>query len=189
VPEYAEWLRKADWVPAYERFRRNLQLIGLNDEGDRWVLKNPSHMDALDALMTVFPDALVVQTHRDPVVAVGSACSLAATSSAGWSTVFTGEQLGADVLELLSCEARLFAEARSTYDPAQFVDVAYADLVDDPVGVVRRIHASFDLPWDDDVEAAVAAEHQASREGPRAPKHSYSLNDYGLTEDQVRAAF
>jgi hypothetical protein len=189
VPEYSAWLRKADWVPAYERYRRNLQLIGLNDVGKRWVLKNPSHLDALDALMTVFPDALVVQTHRDPVVCVASACSLAASTTPGWSTVFVGEQLGADVLAMLSTEARVFAEARSRYDAARFVDVQYDDLVADPVGVVRGIHRQWDLPWSDDVEAAVAAEHAASRSGPRAPRHTYALEDHGLTADQVRAAF
>jgi hypothetical protein len=189
VPTYTEWLRKADWTPAYERYRRNLQLIGLNDPGKRWVLKNPSHLEALDALMAVFPDALVVQTHRDPVVAVGSACSLAATTSRGWSTVFEGEQLGADVLDLLATEARCFAEARSAYDPAQFLDVAYADLVTDPIGVVRRIYQEWELPWDDAVESAVVAEHAASKAGPRAPRHEYDLADYGLTEQQVRSAF
>ena len=189
VPSYTAWLRQADWTATYERYRRNLQLIGLNDPTKRWVLKNPSHLEALDALMAVFPDALVVQTHRDPVVAVASACSLAATTSQGWSTVFQGEQLGADVLDLLATEARCFAEARSAYDPAQFVDVAYGDLVTDPVGVVRRIHRAFDLPWDDSVEEAVRGEHVASRAGPRAPRHEYTLADYGLTEDQVRSAF
>jgi hypothetical protein len=153
------------------------------------VLKNPSHLDALDALMKVFPDALVVQTHRDPVVAVGSACSLAEATTAGWSTVFTGEQLGADVLDLLSHETRAFAEARSGYDAAQFLDVQYDDLLADPVGVVARIHRQFDLTWNDEVEGAVAAEHASSRQGPRAPRHDYSLSDYGLTESEVRAAF
>ncbi len=189
VPTYKDWLRKADWTPAYARYRRNLQLIGLNDPGKRWVLKNPSHLEALDALMAVFPDALVVQTHRDPVVAVGSACSLAATTSDGWSTVFRGEQLGVDVLDLLATEARIFAEARARHDRAQFVDVEYDDLVSDPVGVVRGIYAAFDLPWNGDVEAAVRADHEASKAGPRAPRHEYSLADYGLTEEQVRAAF
>jgi hypothetical protein len=153
------------------------------------VLKNPSHLDALDALMTVFPDALVVQTHRDPVVCVASACSLAASTTPGWSTVFQGEQLGADVLDMLATEARTFAEARQRYDAAQFVDVDYEDLVADPVGVARRIHRQWGLPWGESVQAAVEAEHQASRSGPRAPRHRYALVDYGLTETQVRAAF
>ena len=59
--------RSQDWTDAYARHKQNLQLIGLNDPEKRWVLKNPSHMTALDALMTVYPDALIVYTHRDPV--------------------------------------------------------------------------------------------------------------------------
>ena len=65
----------------------------------------------------------------------------------------------------------------------------YDDLVADPVGTVEGIYRAFDLPWTDEVEAAVRAEHEESRRGPRTPKHSYSLADYGLTEEQVRAAF
>jgi hypothetical protein len=189
LPEYTAWLRQADWVPAYERYRRNLQLIGLGDPGKRWVLKNPSHMDALDALMTVFPDALVVQTHRDLVTCVGSACSLAATTTRGWSHVFTEERLGLDVLDLLSHEAALFSRTREKHDPAQFVDVQYDDLVGDPVGTVRGVYDEFGLPWDDAVESAVTAEHRRSREGPRTPRHTYDLADHGLTAAQVRAAF
>lgn len=58
VPSYADWLSRQDWTPSYCRHRRNLQLIGLNDAEKRWVLKNPSHLFALDALMATYPDAL-----------------------------------------------------------------------------------------------------------------------------------
>ena len=51
------------------------------------------------------------------------------------------------------------------------------------------VYDAFDLPWDDAVESAVADEHAASQAGPRAPRHEYALADYGLTEEQVRAAF
>ncbi len=67
------WLRDQDWAGAYRRHRRNLQLIGLNYAGRRWVLKNPSHLFALDALLEVYPDALVIQTHRDPRAAIAVA--------------------------------------------------------------------------------------------------------------------
>ena len=56
---YSAWLAQ-DWTDAYERHKANLQLIGLNDPEKRWVLKNPSHLVALDAMMAVYPDALVV---------------------------------------------------------------------------------------------------------------------------------
>jgi hypothetical protein len=189
VPEYAAWLRGADRVPAYRRYRRNLQLIGLGEPDKRWVLKNPSHLGALPALLEVFPDAVVVQCHRDPVDSVASACSLAATSTAGWSTVFVGEQLGADVLAQQAHEARAFASARATATSGTFVDVEYDDLVSDPVAVVRRLHAELDLPWDEATQQAVEADLAESRSGPRAPRHDYSLAEHGLTEAEVRAAF
>ena len=100
LPGYSAWLRAADWTAAYRRHRRNLQLIGLNDPGRRWVLKNPSHLFALDALLAVYPDALVIQTHRDPRAAIASVCSLAAQASDGWSESFRGPVIGRDQLEL-----------------------------------------------------------------------------------------
>jgi len=32
---------------------------------ERWVLKAPAHMHQLEALLTEYPDALIVLTHRD----------------------------------------------------------------------------------------------------------------------------
>src|SRR5947199_6236756 len=54
IPTYSSWLVEQSWLPAYERHRRNLQLIGLNESSKRWVLKNPSHLFSLDALLAVY---------------------------------------------------------------------------------------------------------------------------------------
>lgn len=189
VPNYSAWLAKQDWTGAYDRHKANLQLIGLNDAEKRWVLKNPSHLVALDAIMAVYPDALVVQTHRDPVVAIASACSLSACASEGWSTVFEGPVVGRTQLDMLSRAVSDFAWARARYDPAQFVDVAYDDFVGDPVRTVRGIYSSFDLDWTPEVAERVGALDAQSRKGGRRPAHTYSLEDYGLTEDEVRSRF
>ena len=136
LPTYSAWLASQDWTDAYRRHRRNLQLIGLPEAGRRWVLKNPSHLFALDALLRVYPDALVIQTHRDPGTAIASVCSLAAQASAGWSTTFTGEVIGRDQLELWASGLERFTAPRARHDPAQFFDVSYDDLAADPVGTV-----------------------------------------------------
>ncbi|WAX56519.1 sulfotransferase [Jatrophihabitans cynanchi] len=189
VPGYSAWLARQNWTPAYARHRRNLQLIGLNDAGKRWVLKNPSHLFALDALLAVYPDALIVQTHRDPRVAVASSCSLSALATRGHSTRFVGGTLGADQLDLLARGAALFAASRARHDPDRFVDVQYEDLVGDPVGTVAGVYAAFGLPFDEQVRAAVTAEDAASRAGARAPAHRYTLADFGLTGADVDARF
>ncbi|GAB10268.1 hypothetical protein GOARA_056_00150 [Gordonia araii NBRC 100433] len=189
VPSYSSWLARQDWTPAYERHRRNLQLIGSNDPEKRWVLKNPSHLFALDALMAAYPDALVVQTHRAPETIVASMCSLAEHATPGWSTTFAGETIGRDQLELWSRGLREFTAARAKYDPAQFVDVDFAELRNDPLGTVDRVYAALGTEPSEQARAAMVALDEESRSGDRKPQHRYNLADYGLTEDQVREAF
>ncbi len=189
LPTYSAWLATQDWTPAYERHRRNLQLIGLNDPGRRWVLKNPSHLFALDALLAVYPDALVVQTHRDPRTIVASSSSLSAHASDGQSTVFRGEVIGRDQLELWARGADLFLAARARHDPAHFVDVQYEDFTADPLGTVESIYARLGAELTDEARAAMVAVHAESRTGPRRPSHTYSLEDFGLTEADVDARF
>jgi hypothetical protein len=189
VPRYTAWLARQDWTDAYARHKQNLQLIGLNDPVKRWVLKNPSHMTALDALMAVYPDALIVYTHRDPVTCIASSCSLSAETTAGHSTTFVGETIGRTQLDLWSRAYAAFHEARPKYDQAQFVDVAFSDLRADPLGTTRRVYERFGLPWTVEVETAIEEIDRESKQGAARPSHTYALADYGLTEDEVRARF
>ena len=189
VPRYSAWLAEQDWTDAYARHKANLQLIGLNDPEKRWVLKNPSHLAALDALMAVYPDALIVYTHRDPVTSIASACSLSAEATLGQSTTFVGEAIGRTQLGMLARSYRAFVEARPAYDAAQFVDVDYRTFVQDPVGTTRGIYETFDIDWTPEAQSAVEEIDRESRSGGKRPAHHYDLADYGLSEEQVRAAF
>jgi hypothetical protein len=189
LPTYAQWLAKEDWTPTYRRYRKNLQLIGLNDVGKRWVLKNPSHLHALDALMATFPDALVVQCHRPAETLMASMCSLAEAATAGCSNAYVGATIGADSLDTWARGLERFNAVRAKHNPAQFYDVDYADFVADPIGTVRAIYKYFDLSLTEPALHAMHEIHAASKKGPRAPKHSYSLEDYGLTAEQVKARF
>jgi hypothetical protein len=189
VPAYSSWLAGQDWTGAYRRHRRNLQLIGLNDAGRRWVLKNPSHLFALDALFAVYPDALVVQTHREPRTAIASVCSLAAQATAGWSDTFRGEVIGADQLELWARGLETFSAERGRHDPARFLDVGYEEFASDPFGTVESIYARFGLPLSGPAADAMRALVADQDAGDSRPAHKYTLADFGLTADQVAERF
>jgi hypothetical protein len=188
VPGYSAWLREQDWAGAYRRHRRNLQMIGLHDGGKRWVLKNPSHLFALRALLAVYPDALVIQTHRAPQAAIASVCSLAAQASAGWSSVFTGKVVGRDQLELWASGLELFTAERARHDPRRFLDVRYDDLVADPMGTVEAIYGHFGLPLSGEAADAMRSLAAASPAGG-GPAHRYSLAEFGLTGEDVDERF
>ena len=189
LPSYSAWLAGQDWTGAYRRHRRNLQLIGLPDRGRRWVLKNPSHLFALDAMLRVYPDALVIQTHRAPRTAIASVCSLAAQASAGWSSAFTGEVIGRDQLELWARGLERFTAVRARHDPARFCDVSYDEFVKHPIPTVEAIYAHFGLTLSAAARDAMRALHAQGAPAPARPAHRYALSDFGLTDDQVDERF
>ncbi|WP_020519699.1 sulfotransferase family protein [Catelliglobosispora koreensis] len=189
IPSYSQWLRQQDWTPAYARHKRNLQLIGMPDAERRWVLKNPSHMFALNAILAVYPDALIVQTHRDPRTAIASVCSLNATASAGWSTVYEGAAVGRAQLDLWDRGLNQFNADRALHNPAQFVDVQYEDFVRDPLAAVESVYAGLGVPLSPEARSAMEALHTESQTGGRKPAHKYALSDFGLTEAAVLERF
>jgi hypothetical protein len=189
IPTYAQWLAGRDWTKSYARHRKNLQLIGSNDPEKRWVLKNPSHLFALDALFATYPDALVVQCHRPAETIMASMCSLAQHTTEGWSNSFTGEVIGRDAMETWSRGLRLFDAERAKHDPAQFYDLDYFEFVRDPIAAVEGVYRQFGIDFTDDARAAMEHSHAESKKGPRAPKHTYSLADYGLTAEEVKERF
>jgi hypothetical protein len=189
LPTYSRWLSGQDWTAAYRRHRRNLQLIGLPDAGRRWVLKNPSHLFALDALLAVYPDALVIQTHREPVAAIASVCSLAEQASRGWSTTFAGHVIGRDQLELWARGLELFTAARARRDPARFCDVDYAAFIADPVAVVESVYDRFGLTLSGRAADAMRALVAGGAGTGARPSHRYALADFGLAAGQVNERF
>jgi hypothetical protein len=195
LPGYSSWVARQEWTAAYRRHKRNLQLIGLPDAGRRWVLKNPSHLFALEALLDVYPDALVIQTHREPSAAIASACSLAAHATAGWSRTFRGAVIGHDQLELWVRGIARFMAARASRDSAMFHDISYDDLVADPIGTIESVYGYFGLTLTGAAADAMRTVQQAIAPGgaaggrAAAPAHRYTLADFGLTSEQVDERF
>jgi len=187
VPRYSAWLAGGDWTPAYRRHRANLQLIGLADDR-RWVLKSPSHLAALDALMSVYPDALLLVTHRDPVVAVASACSLSARATTGWSTTFTGAAIAAPSWGCWPAAGPASRPpAGGTTRPSSWTSSTRrsSPTRSAPSGGLRRARPELDARGG----GGGCRRRRGVPARPRRPAHRYRLADYGLRADEVRAAF
>lgn len=188
VPTYSRWLEQQDQTPAYSMLRRLLQLLTAQEGPDRWVLKTPHHLEWLDTLWTVFPDAIVVMTHRDPVVTVGSFCSMVAHGRGVMSDVVDPKEIGRDWLAKVGRMMDRALAARDARGGRNVIDVQYDDLMRDPLGEVARIRAAASLARDPAAEAAVAAS-LASMPKDRHGSHAYDLADFGLSRDQVAERF
>ncbi|MBW2423884.1 MAG: sulfotransferase [Deltaproteobacteria bacterium] len=170
--------------PAYRRWADNLRLIGLNEPEKRWILKDPNHLYAPEALFATVPEATIVMTHRDPARSIPSVCSLNATARVVHDRVPDLELLGREQLDLWSRGIERFVAAREAR-PERFVDIHFHELRSDPEGVAARIFEQAGLPFE---EKSRKAALEWLRGHPSSP-HPYDAARFGLDEDAIRERF
>ena len=198
VPGYARWLAARGSAFAYGVHRRTMQHLSwqrgarLGAAPRQWLLKMPFHLAELETLVATYPDAVFIQTHREPREFMPSWLSLTESVRSLTSRSCDPAAIGAEQVEFMSRVLGQAARFRSAYPEIdrRFVDVSYLDLTGDPVRVVEEIYRHFGWTLDD--EARTRTERWHARQAARRqtePRHRYSLDTYGLTVPQVDAAF
>ena len=184
---YREWFEAQDLSPSYRYYRNLLKLLDWQRPGERWLLKSPAHLWALDALVELFPDCCIIQTHRDPCEILASYCSMMAALMSTRET-FDKHELGHSVLEHLAHLLERGLAVRNRADPARFIDVDYRDFISDPMATAERIYSHFALPLSGTTADALRS-HTAANPQSKHGRHDYSLEEYGLTPSVVRDRF
>ena len=187
VPSFSRWLEaQPDHGEAYRYYRRILKLLWWQRPG-RWLLKTPHHMEHLDALLAVFPSARIVQTHRDPVRALASFCSMMAHGYGLFSDEVDPHEVGRHWSHKAHRMVRRALSARERH-PTHFLDVCYGELVADPLAQVRRIYDWVGLDLTSEVELGMRRfltrnpQHKHGR-------HRYRLEDFGLDRETEERQF
>jgi hypothetical protein len=188
IPQYVDWLFQQNMIPAYSYYCKQLQLLQWRCPGKYWVLKSPSHLFSLDALFTVFPDACVVQAHRDPLKAVASFCSMVTIIRKMYSDQEDLKQIGESCLSLLSMALDRAMKTRETANTHRFCDVNYQELIDDPIGIVKNIYRCFGYDMDPHMEIDMK---RWLRNNPqhKSGVHRYSLDQFGLDSYRMKQRF
>ena len=188
VPSYSRWLEEQDHSRSYEYLRLVLKLLCWQRPTSAWVLKTPQHMEYLDVFLRVFPDATIVQTHRDPRRALASFCSMVAHGRGIFSDFVDPNEIGRHWHRKTRRMVQRAMQAREDAEARRFIDVSYYDLVTDPIAELRRIcrHAGigFDHGAERGAERCLVANPQN-----RFGKHVYRMGDFGLSEQIVDEAF
>jgi hypothetical protein len=193
VTSYAEWAESADQLPGYEYLKRMIQFLQWQHRQQgrarpRWTLKAPHHLHYMRELFSVFPDATVIQTHRDPAESIASICSLSqhllAMGTDRPDARWVGEHWGSKWARALD-RAIAFRDAGGE---ARFLDVWFLDSVRDPVGTVRRVYEQLGR----ELSAGTAEKMKqwaADNAREKRAGHAYALEDYGLSESWIAERF
>lgn len=190
VPAYNRWLvTEADMAPAYRWHRIYLQHLQSRHAGDRWLLKSPAHLWCLGALLDEYPDALLIQTHRDPVRIISSVSALSALlrqMSSDESTVPRAAAMFSEDV-LVAMDRSVAARRDGTVPADQVVDVQFAAFMADPFATIGQIYDALGLTFTAEAESAMRA-FLATHPGDGGGGGSrYTFADTGLDGDVLRA--
>lgn len=186
LPNYRDWLFSTDMTSAYRYHKRFLQLLQAQAPGT-WNLKMPSHALWIDTILSVYPDARLVWTHRDPFTATGSFCSIISMAH----RAFTGAVDGEWVAENCTFQAREHVDrlmAAKARHGDRLIDIHYADLLRDPIGAMRNLYAVLGDDFTPEAEAGMQAwldENPQDKFG----HHEYRLAEYGLSVEALEPIF
>jgi hypothetical protein len=189
VPDYNRWLlHEADMAPAYRWHRRFLQHLQSEHAGEQWVLKSPVHMWHLEALLAEYPDAIVVQTHRDPLKVIASISALGASLRRMTTDHFDVRTLAQQYRDdIVLCLDRALAARRSgVVPPGQVVDVRFADFRKDPLATVAGVYDAIGRELTAEAESRMRAFLEAHPGDPDNALRRYSFGDTGLDEAELR---
>ena len=188
IPTFAEWLMTHNQAAAYEHMVLLLKIISWfrNDPEDKpWLLKSPQHMQDLDALLQVFPNAKLICPHRDPVKVVGSSCSMVWNSIVRDTATVTPEWVGQEWLRKTERMLQKSLQVRTASVPEQNQhDVLYADITADWELAIQGIYDFLGMTFSPDTRVAMQSWLDTNQQHQHGA-HKYSLTDFGLAPEEV----
>ena len=168
--------------------QRYLQILQSTSTDTRWLLKAPSHSYHIEELLATYPDATIVQTHRDATQVIASISSLSVTLYRIFSSNVDAQKIGREACEgWARAIGRINRFRSSNMEMAsRFIDVKYPELADDPERVVNELLEKFSIG-----AQKVSSEmiHEIRSQHRQVHRHKYALADFGLTEQNVRSLF
>jgi Sulfotransferase family len=189
VPSYQAWLERTDLRPVYASHRRQLQYLQWRCAADRWVLKSPGHLWAIDALLHEYPDARIVQTHRDPLKVIASLTSLICHLRSLATDHIDRFEIGSDWTARLAAGLdKAMVERDRLVPPERAYDVQFGDFVGNEIETVRKIYAHFHLDLSGEAERRMRrflAENPKDKHGA----HRYALERAGLDRETERRRY
>jgi len=185
---YSEWLEDQDMYGAYRYYIKQIQLLLWRYSAKRLILKNTNHLRNLDVLIRVFPDALLIWTHRDPLKTIPSSCSHLAFSRQTRSDQVDLNKLGSGVLNSAASLVNRGMKVRESSDPARFHDVDYIAMIKDPISEVRRIYKFIGDDLSDQALNRMKAWLAGNRQNNYGV-HRYHLETFGLDSGEINRRF
>ena len=190
VPDYFDYIMdELDLVETYRIHKRQLQLLQWRQEPKPWALKYPNHLIAMNEILSVYPDARFVMTHRDPVQTLASICKMT-FKLRGTRTAHPVDphEVGRHMRHFVQRHIDRIMEFDRGEHAGRVVHVDYYKLVEDPVAQMRRIHAGIGIDTPDRIAESVGNWHRDNPKNGRG-RNEYTIEEWGLDDAAMAEQF
>jgi hypothetical protein len=186
MPSWRAWYVGADQTPAYAYLKRVLQCAQWLRGGDRWVLKSPQHLEQIRPLLTVFPDATFVFTHRDPVAVIASNAEMIAYTARFSAAQVDPPKIGHYWADRIEEMLRAGMRDHDLLPADRTIDVRFDEFMADGLAMVQKIYAVADQPFTPGARAAMDAFIATHPRGVHGSVIYDPVGDFGLDPGTLR---
>ncbi len=191
LPAYSHWLQLQDYSSSLNYEKLFLQYLRSDYAEQRWLLCSSAHLQSLNALLAVYPDANIVHVHRNPLTTLGSLCHFNYQLRNVFSDNVESESLGKEQLELWSQILNQVCEQRAALDEnqkQQFFDVQFEQLSQNPMSVIEKLYQHFNLPLGSVIRGRMQ-QLINNNTIESQQRINYNLQDFGLDEHRDMRRF
>jgi hypothetical protein len=185
VPAYRRWSIDQDMTSCYRWHSQFLQHLQVDYHKSRWVLKTPGHLPYLDAIVAQYPDAAIVQTHRDPMAVMGSISSLACTLHSAFSNHIDPVKTAlSEVSHFAEVLGRSLAQRDAMPDQqSRFYDISFDEIISNPISAIEAMYEHFAFEFTEEAQSAMV-NYLKNRPRNKHGTHNYTLQQFGLSQEQ-----
>jgi Sulfotransferase family len=188
VPRWRHYYQAHDQTRHYEYLATQLKAMQFLRGGRRWLLKSPQHLEQVRVLNRVFPDSIVVFTHRDPVPVALSMIAMITYSARMHRSPVPVEQIAHSWIDRLDQMLTALVRDRDAIGPQRSIDIRFDDFMADEFGVAERVYALAGEPFTDEAHKSTA-DYLAGHQRGRLGNVETSFEMFGLQENALRERF
>ncbi|MGJ3509886.1 sulfotransferase family protein [Enemella sp. A6] len=179
-----------DQTEHYEYLKLVMQIMTYFRPKDQWVTKYPAHIENIPALLNVFPDAVLVETHRDPVASVQSIATMHTYMAAEWQTEVKPE-LQLDYWTRLCVELKEAGmRDRHLVEPDQIVEVGFRPFMADNWSAIHTIYDKLGLEITDQARQEIDQFIEDHKIGEKVSRINYDVRrHFGVSPEEIREPF
>ncbi|OBE93599.1 hypothetical protein A5776_03230 [Mycolicibacterium elephantis] len=188
VPRWRDYYLTHDQTPHYEHLKTQLKALQFLRGGRRWLLKSPQHLEQLPVLNHVFPDVVMIVTHRDPVPVVLSMLAMLAYSARMHCSPVPVDDIAASWVDRLELMLGALIRDRDVIPPQRSIDVRFDDFMADEMGTAAAIYDLAGESLGGEARAAMLGYLEGHQRG-RLGRVATSAQMFGLDERELQARF